>query len=173
MLSRKYTIWFNVFFCIFMSAIFCICMPLCSGAPTVPILGPQGFLVSFALSLVVSLLVSCLLPVGKWGAAMATRYGAKPSSLGFNLITAMFIGFIMMSALALTMIAYATGIGVIEGATLFDRFVMGLIQFTPLVLTVVFFLYPICTALTELVVKPSDRFVDIPSKTPQASTSNQ
>lgn len=162
--SRKYLIWFNTFFCIFMSAIFCLCMPLCSGAPTVPLLGPQGFLVSFAISFVVSMLVSNLLPVGKWGSIMAMKYGAKPGSLGSNLITAMFVGFIMMAALALTMIAYATGIGVIEGATLFDRFVMGLIQFAPLVLVVVFFLYPICTAIAEAIVKPADRYAGMPAR---------
>lgn len=167
--SRKYQICFNAIFCVFMSAIFCLCMPLCSGAPTVPLLGPQGFLVTFALSLVVSLAVSCLLPVGKWGATMAARYGAVPGSLGFNLVTALFIGLIMMTALAFTMIAYATGFGVIGGATLFDRLVLGLIQFAPLVLVVVFFLYPLCSALADLIVGPSER----PGKTPHAPTADK
>lgn len=162
MFSRKYQLWFNAFFCVFMSAIFCLCMPLCSGAPTVELGGPRGYLVSFGISLLVSLLVSNILPVGKWGAAMAMRYGAKPGSLGFSLVVAMFVGLIMMSALAFTMIAYATGFGIIGGSTLLDRFVLGLIQFAPLVLTCVFFLYPICTALAELVVKPANRFAETP-----------
>lgn len=162
MFSRKYLVWFNVFFCIFMSALFCCCMPLCSGAPTVPLLGLQGFFVSFLIALVVSLLVSCVLPVGRWGAALATKYGATPGSLGFNIVTALFIGLMMMAALAFTMIAYNSGFGIIEGSTLFDRFVLGIIQFAPLVLISVFFLYPLCTALTELVVKPEDRLAAAP-----------
>ena len=155
--SRKYVVWFNVFFAAFMSLIFCFCMPLCSGAPTVEMLGTHGFIASFFLAYVVSLVVSLVLPVGLWGSKLAQKYGAIPGSLGFNLVTAMFVGIIMMAALAFTMIAFNTGFAVIEGSTLFDRFVTGMIQFAPLVLTVVFFLYPICTALTELVVKPEQR----------------
>lgn len=166
MFTRKYLAWFNLFFCLFMSAVFSICMPLGSGAPTVPIMGPNGFLVMFLIGFFVSMLVSNILPLGKWGAGLAMKYGAKPGSTALNLLSAINIGFMMLLVMAFTMIAYNTGFGITPdnpaGLTLFDRFINGLIQFTPLVLLVVFFLYPICTALAEAIVKPQDRFIKAP-----------
>ncbi|RDB60525.1 hypothetical protein C1878_13810 [Gordonibacter sp. 28C] len=162
MLTRKYTVWFNAFFCILMSAVFCYCMPLMQGAPTVPMLGSHGFLVSFLISLVVSLLVANVVPIGRIGASAAAKFDAKPGTFVFSFVTAMFIGLIMMTALAFTMIAYNTGLGIVEGTTIFDRLVSGLVSFGPLVFAVVFFLYPLCTGLAGLVVKPEDKFVRMP-----------
>ena len=142
--SRKYAMVFNLWMSVFMASAFSLVMPLMQGAPTVEFLGPHGWLVGFGIGLVVGWLVSTVLPLGMLCMKAALRFGAKPGSFAANLFAAMLMGFLLLVFMGFAMIAYNTGFEVMGGSTLFDRVVVGIVQFTPIVVVFVVIVYPLC-----------------------------
>lgn len=173
MYSKKYYIFYGLFFSLIVAAILCLALTFAQGIAHID---PMFFLMSFAIAFVTSFVVTAVIPLARIAGAAAEYYDAKPGTLGFRIVQNIFFSTLIMFVLGIVMTAFMTGVGITEAVNpmtglvdpvnLFDRFAALCIQFWPTILIVAFLSDPAAGGLAKLCVKPADRF----AKTPDAVT---
>ncbi len=170
MYSKKYYIFYGLFFSLIVAAILCLALTFAQGIAHID---PMFYLISFAIAFVTSFVVTAVLPLARIAAACAVYYDAKPGSVAFRLIQNVFFSTLIMFVLGIVMTAFMTGVGITEAVNpmtglvdpvnLFDRFAALCIHwFRPTIVIVAFLSDPAAGGLAKLCVKPEDRFAKIP-----------
>lgn len=172
MYSKKYYIFYGLFFSVVVSAILCIALTFAQGIEHID---PMFFLISFAIAFVTSFVVTAVVPLARIAAACALYYDAKPGTLGFRLVQNVFFSTLIMFVLGIVMTIFMTGVGfteainpmtgLVESVNLFDRFAALCIEFWPTIVIVAFLSDPVAGGLAKLCVKPEDLHAkDAPAK---------
>lgn len=169
MYSKKYYIFYGLFFSLNVAAILCLALTFAQGIAHID---PMFYLISFAIAFVTSFVVTAVIPLARIAGAAAEYYDAKPGTLGYRIVQNIFFSTLIMFILGIVMTAFMTGVGITEAmnpmtglvdpVNLFDRFAALCIQFWPTIVIVAFLSDPAAGGLAKLCVKPEDRFAKMP-----------
>lgn len=173
MYSKRYYIFYGLFFSIIVSAILCLALTFAQGIAHID---PMFFLISFAIAFVTSFVVTAVVPLARISGACAEYFDAKPGTVAYRLILNVFMSTLIMFALGLVMTAFMTGVGFTEAlnpitgqvnsVNLFDRFAALCIQFWPTIVIVAFLSDPAAGGLAKLCVKPEKRYASAEAVNP-------
>lgn len=169
MYSKKYYIFYGLFFSLIVAAILCLALTFAQGIAHID---PIFYLISFAIAFVTSFVVTAIIPLARIAGSCAEYYDAKPGTVAYRLIQNVFFSTLIMFVLGIVMTAFMTGIGITEAVNpmtggidpvnLFDRFAALCIQFWPTIVVVAFLADPAAGGLAKLIVKPEQRMAAIP-----------
>ncbi|MEG0324011.1 MAG: hypothetical protein RR619_08440 [Raoultibacter sp.] len=169
MYSKKYYIFYGLFFSLIVAAVLCLALTFAQGISHID---PMFYLISFAIAFVTSFVVTAVIPLARIAGACAEYYDAKPGTVAYRLIQNVFFSTLIMFVLGIVMTAFMTGVGITEAVNpmtggidpvnLFDRFAALCIQFWPTIVVVAFLSDPAAGGLAKLIVKPEDRMATAP-----------
>lgn len=165
MYSKKYYIFYGLFFSAIVAAILCVALTFAQGIAHID---PLFYLISFAIAFVTSFVVTAVVPLARIAGACAQYFDAKQGTVSYRLIQNVFFSTLIVFVLGLVMTAFMTGIGfteamnpltgMVDKVNLFDRFAALCVQFWPTIVIVAFLSDPAAGGLAKLCVKEKDRY---------------
>lgn len=129
-------------------AVLCLFLPVLQGQGSVDFVNFTGFWGQFAIACAISLPLSLAFPLGRVTGACCRSLGIVEGSLAFRLFSMLFAATFLFALIALAEVIFLTGIGTVEGATLFARWVELFVPYWPFVALAGFVTEPLCDALS-------------------------
>ncbi|MDR3316057.1 MAG: hypothetical protein LBS98_06245 [Coriobacteriales bacterium] len=149
MLSRKYQATYIIVLSLFVSLVFSVLVPVCTGG----VVTLEGSGVLFVIAFVVSLLGSFLVPLGKMAAGFASLLNQSPDTGLGRILVNVFSGTFLTLLIGLVAIAFQTGIGEVDGVNYVTRWLRAFVVLQPVAAIVNNFFDPLATIVTRKLVK--------------------